>query len=94
MSICTKLAELITGLETPVELKLKLIPIFQHMHHDGNTSVKVKENVGSCCKKLVCDSFKHEKLITFLLTILLIIFCRQGSCALKCWIPILQRTLF
>ncbi|XP_038074195.1 integrator complex subunit 7-like isoform X2 [Patiria miniata] len=32
--ICHKLAELIQGLSIPAEIKLKLIPIFKHMHHD------------------------------------------------------------
>ncbi|XP_022103792.1 integrator complex subunit 7-like isoform X2 [Acanthaster planci] len=32
--ICHKLAELIRGLSTPTEIKLKLIPIFKHMHYD------------------------------------------------------------
>ncbi|XP_048392416.1 integrator complex subunit 7 isoform X2 [Stegostoma tigrinum] len=33
--ICNKIGEMIEGLATPVDLKLKLIPILQHMHHDA-----------------------------------------------------------
>ncbi|KAG7460767.1 hypothetical protein MATL_G00202430 [Megalops atlanticus] len=33
--ICNKISEMIQGLDTPVDLKLKLIPMLQHMHHDA-----------------------------------------------------------
>ncbi|KAM6218348.1 integrator complex subunit 7 [Rhynchocyon petersi] len=35
IGICNKISEMIQGLATPVDLKLKLIPILQHMHHDA-----------------------------------------------------------
>ncbi|CAJ1076974.1 integrator complex subunit 7 [Xyrichtys novacula] len=35
VGICNKVSEMIQGLDTPVELKLKLIPMLQHMHHDA-----------------------------------------------------------
>lgn len=35
VGICNKISEMIQGLTTPVDLKLKLIPILQHMHHDA-----------------------------------------------------------
>ncbi|XP_011793896.1 PREDICTED: integrator complex subunit 7 isoform X3 [Colobus angolensis palliatus] len=35
VGICNKISEMIQGLATPVDLKLKLIPILQHMHHDA-----------------------------------------------------------
>uniref|UniRef100_A0A8C9T3X3 Integrator complex subunit 7 n=1 Tax=Scleropages formosus TaxID=113540 RepID=A0A8C9T3X3_SCLFO len=34
--ICNKISEMIQGLDTPVDLKLKLIPMLQHMHHDAS----------------------------------------------------------
>uniref|UniRef100_A0A674N1J2 Integrator complex subunit 7 n=1 Tax=Takifugu rubripes TaxID=31033 RepID=A0A674N1J2_TAKRU len=34
--ICNKVSEMIQGLDTPVDLKLKLIPMLQHMHHDAS----------------------------------------------------------
>ncbi|MEJ1270573.1 integrator complex subunit 7 [Cricetulus griseus] len=35
VGICNKISEMIQGLATPVDLKLQLIPILQHMHHDA-----------------------------------------------------------
>ena len=32
---------LVSGLSTPVEMKLKLIPIFRHMHYDLQLTAKV-----------------------------------------------------
>ncbi|XP_074662713.1 integrator complex subunit 7-like [Tubulanus polymorphus] len=42
-SISQKLADMIKGLETPVEMKLKLIPIFQYMYHNSKISAHVRE---------------------------------------------------
>ncbi|KAM4601317.1 integrator complex subunit 7 [Polymixia lowei] len=41
--ICNKISEMIQGLDTPVELKLKLIPMLQHMHHDANLASSSRE---------------------------------------------------
>ncbi|XP_034018652.1 integrator complex subunit 7 [Thalassophryne amazonica] len=41
--ICNKVSEMIQGLDTPVELKLKLIPMLQHMHHDANLASSSRE---------------------------------------------------
>ncbi|KAI7800044.1 integrator complex subunit 7 [Triplophysa rosa] len=43
--ICNKISEMIQGLDTPVELKLKLIPMLQHMHHDAG--------LASCSRELL-----------------------------------------
>lgn len=43
--ICNKISEMIQGLDTPVELKLKLIPMLQHMHHDAS--------LASCSRELL-----------------------------------------
>lgn len=40
-NICTKIGEMIQGLATPVEIKLQLLSIFQHMHHDAQTIAQV-----------------------------------------------------
>jgi hypothetical protein len=32
---------MLSGLATPVEMKMKLIPSLRHMHHDANTAAKV-----------------------------------------------------
>jgi len=34
--------DLVSGLSTPVEMKLKLIPIFRHMHYDLQLTAKVE----------------------------------------------------
>lgn len=41
-NICSKIGEMIQGLATPVEVKLQLLTIFQHMHHDAQTIAEVK----------------------------------------------------
>ncbi|XP_051501468.1 integrator complex subunit 7 [Myxocyprinus asiaticus] len=43
--ICNKISEMIQGLDTPVDLKLKLIPMLQHMHHDAS--------LASCSRELL-----------------------------------------
>ncbi|KAK2150441.1 hypothetical protein LSH36_405g02019 [Paralvinella palmiformis] len=57
--ICTKLEEMIKGLVTPVGMKLKLIPIFQHMHHDASMAKKVELLI----QYLVSDSRKAIKIM-------------------------------
>ncbi|XP_006818833.1 integrator complex subunit 7-like [Saccoglossus kowalevskii] len=42
VGICNKVADMIQGLATPVEMKLKLILIFEHMHHDAESAAKVR----------------------------------------------------
>ncbi|XP_062857756.1 integrator complex subunit 7 [Trichomycterus rosablanca] len=41
--ICNKISEMIQGLATPVELKLKLIPMLQYMHHDAALASRSRE---------------------------------------------------
>lgn len=41
--ICNKISEMIQGLDTPVDLKLKLIPMLQHMHHDASLASSSRE---------------------------------------------------
>ncbi|XP_015283108.1 PREDICTED: integrator complex subunit 7 [Gekko japonicus] len=41
--ICNKISEMIQGLATPVDLKLKLIPILQHMHHDARLASSARQ---------------------------------------------------
>uniref|UniRef100_A0A8C4EZS5 Integrator complex subunit 7 n=1 Tax=Dicentrarchus labrax TaxID=13489 RepID=A0A8C4EZS5_DICLA len=41
--ICNKVSEMIQGLDTPVELKLKLIPMLQHMHHEASLASSSRE---------------------------------------------------
>jgi hypothetical protein len=39
--MCTKISSMVQRLSTPIDLKLRLIPIFQHMHHDVGTASMV-----------------------------------------------------
>ncbi|GAB6026056.1 hypothetical protein CHUAL_012262 [Chamberlinius hualienensis] len=41
-NICGKIVEMIEGLETPIDMKLRLIPIFQHMHSDVSLATMVR----------------------------------------------------
>ncbi|XP_017551146.1 integrator complex subunit 7 [Pygocentrus nattereri] len=41
--ICNKISEMIQGLDTPVDLKLKLIPMLQYMHHDATLASRSRE---------------------------------------------------
>ena len=40
-TICGKMIAMLSGLATPVEMKMKLIPSLRHMHHDADTAAKV-----------------------------------------------------
>ncbi|KAG8584348.1 hypothetical protein GDO81_008788 [Engystomops pustulosus] len=60
--ICNKIGEMIQGLATPVDLKLKLIPILQHMHHDAILA----SNSRQLLQQLV-TSYPSTKMIQLLL---------------------------
>ncbi|XP_048259682.1 integrator complex subunit 7-like [Haliotis rufescens] len=57
-SICGKIADMICSIATPVNMKLKLIPIMQHMHHDVTTAAKTRD----ICLSLL-ESFPAENLV-------------------------------
>ncbi|XP_055682037.1 integrator complex subunit 7 [Lutzomyia longipalpis] len=42
ISMCSKVATMIESLNTPINMKLQLIPVLRHMHHDANTAALVK----------------------------------------------------
>ena len=42
IDMCPRLLEMIQGYATPIQVKLKLIPIFEHMHHDAATAAQVR----------------------------------------------------
>ena len=46
VDMCPKLLEMITGQATSLPIKLRLIPIFQHMHHDAATAAQVRQREG------------------------------------------------
>lgn len=64
---------MIQGLTTPVHMKLQLIPILQHMHHDTVTSAMVKNTISSIRWKIrskfthLCVSLQVRTLCTDLL---------------------------
>jgi integrator complex subunit 7 len=42
VNMCSKIVEMIQGLVTPVNIKLKLIPILQYMHHVAHLAAMVR----------------------------------------------------
>lgn len=42
--MCNKISDMILGLATPAHMKLQLIPVLQHMHHDTSTAAMVLLN--------------------------------------------------
>ncbi|CAG5118380.1 unnamed protein product [Candidula unifasciata] len=57
-NVCSKIGVMIAGLATPSEMKLKLIPILQHMHHDTETATKAMD----LCQSLL-TSFPAGKFV-------------------------------
>ncbi|XP_049812143.1 LOW QUALITY PROTEIN: integrator complex subunit 7 [Schistocerca nitens] len=43
LSMCNKISDMIRGLATPANMKLQLIPILQHMHHDTHSAALVRQ---------------------------------------------------
>ena len=42
VSMCSKVASMIESLQTPINMKLQLIPVLRHMYHDASTAALVK----------------------------------------------------
>jgi integrator complex subunit 7 len=42
ISMCSKVASMIESLQTPINMKLQLIPVLKYMYHDANTAALVK----------------------------------------------------
>lgn len=43
LGMCNKISDMILGLATPAHMKLQLIPVLQHMHHDTSTAAMVRK---------------------------------------------------
>ena len=43
VNMCEKISDMIKGYATTPEMKLRLIPMFQHMHHDARTAQIVRQ---------------------------------------------------
>jgi integrator complex subunit 7 len=55
--MCSKVATMIESLQTPISMKLKLIPVLRHMHHDANTASLVKTLGLNLLPKYPSESF-------------------------------------
>ncbi|XP_055616004.1 integrator complex subunit 7 isoform X2 [Toxorhynchites rutilus septentrionalis] len=49
IGMCSKVASMIESLQTPVSMKILLIPVLRHMYHDANTAALVK----TLCRNLL-----------------------------------------
>lgn len=57
ISMCAKVASMIESLQTPVNMKLSLIPVLRHMHHDANTAALVKTLCTNLLPKYPSENF-------------------------------------
>lgn len=57
ISMCSKVAAMIESLQTPVNMKLQLIPVLRHMHHDANTAALVKTLCTNLLPKYPSENF-------------------------------------
>ncbi|XP_036336528.1 integrator complex subunit 7 [Rhagoletis pomonella] len=57
ISMCAKISDMIESLQIPVPMKLQLIPVLRHMHHDSNTSTLVKDLCLNLLPKYPAESF-------------------------------------
>lgn len=55
--MCSKVGSMIESLQTPVNMKLQLIPVLKHMHHDANTAAMVKTLCVDLLPKYPSESF-------------------------------------
>uniref|UniRef100_A0A336MZS9 Integrator complex subunit 7 n=1 Tax=Culicoides sonorensis TaxID=179676 RepID=A0A336MZS9_CULSO len=57
VSMCSKISSMIESLQTPISMKLKLIPVLRHMHHDASTAALVKTLCINLLPKYPSESF-------------------------------------
>lgn len=57
ISMCAKISDMIESLQIPVPMKLQLIPVLRHMHHDANTAALVKRLCLNLLPKYPAESF-------------------------------------
>lgn len=55
--MCSKVGSMIESLQTPVNMKLQLIPVLKHMHHDANTAAMVKTLCVNLLPKYPSENF-------------------------------------
>ncbi|XP_037084769.1 integrator complex subunit 7-like [Pollicipes pollicipes] len=64
-NISERISEMVQGVTTPVDIKLKLLNILQHMHHDTQTAAAVR----TACLRLL-PSFPSEQFVMTTLNVL------------------------
>ncbi|XP_075234505.1 integrator complex subunit 7-like [Lycorma delicatula] len=64
LSMCNKISDMIQGLATPAHMKLQLIPILQHMHHDTSTAAMVRQLCTDLLPKYPAQEFVRVTLNT------------------------------
>lgn len=57
ISMCAKISDMIESLQVPVPMKLLLIPVLRHMHHDANTASLVSKLCLELLPKYPAQSF-------------------------------------
>lgn len=57
ISMCAKISDMIESLQVPVPMKLLLIPVLRHMHHDANTAALVSKLCLELLPKYPAESF-------------------------------------
>lgn len=55
--MCNKIADMIQGQATPANMKLQLIPVLQHMHHDTSTAAMVRNLCTELLPKYPTEDF-------------------------------------
>ncbi|XP_023336904.1 integrator complex subunit 7 [Eurytemora carolleeae] len=65
VDMCPKLLEMIQGYATPLPVKLKIIPVLEHMHHDANTATLVR----AACLELLPSYPGHQFMLVILQTL-------------------------
>lgn len=55
--MCSKMASMIESLQIPISMKLQVIPVLRHMHHDANTAALVKTLCIELLPKYPSDNF-------------------------------------
>ncbi|XP_058067155.1 integrator complex subunit 7 [Anopheles bellator] len=60
VGMCSKVASMIESLQTPVNMKLHLIPVLRHMHHDASTAAMVRVLCRDLLPKYPSEQFVVE----------------------------------
>lgn len=64
IGMCSKVSDMIESLQTPVPMKLELIPVLRYMHHDANAASLVRKLCSQLLPKYPAESFIVEVLVS------------------------------